>query len=257
MNRYPVTAVMPALNEAENLATAVSNVLESFRQLGIQGELIIVNDGSSDRTGEIAAEFAAKHADIRVLHHQQPQGIGASFWHGVREASGETVTMLPGDGENDAAEILRYLPLLQEVDIVVPFIYNREVRSPARRLLSIIYREIIKGSFGLSLNYMNGTVMYRRCIFSGIELKNGGFFYQSELLIKTIKRGYLYAEVPCALRTRGSGNSRATSWNSLRRVMGGYLGIFRDMHFGPTPDGEIVADSATARRLQELAQWNG
>ncbi len=248
---------MPALNEEENLTAAVTNVLECFRKLEIHGELIIVNDGSTDRTGEIAAGFAAEHADIRVLHHREPQGIGASFWHGVSEASGETVTMLPGDGENDAAEILRYLPLLREVDIVVPFIYNREVRSTTRRLLSIIYREIIKASFGLSLNYMNGTVMYRRSIFAGIELKNGGFFYQSELLIKTIKRGYLYAEVPCALRTRGSGDSRATSWKSLRKVMRGYLGIFRDMHFGSPPDGKIVAESATARRLEELAEWNG
>lgn len=256
MNRYPVTVVMPALDEAENLAAAVTNVLASFRQLDIHGELIIVNDGSSDLTGEIAEAFATKHADIRVLHHRQPQGIGGSFWHGVREASGESVTMLPGDGENDAAEILRYLPLLQEVDIVVPFIYNREVRSPARRLLSIIYREIIKASFGLSLNYMNGTVMYRRDIFHGIELKNGGFFYQSELLIKTIKRGYLYAEVPCALRMRESGDSRATSWKSLRRVVKGYLLTLRDVHFGSARDGEIAANSATARRVRELAKWN-
>lgn len=246
---------MPALNEAENLATAVTNVLASFRQLDIHGELIIVNDGSSDRTGEIAEAFAAEHADVRVLHHKKPQGIGGSFWHGVGEASGESVIMLPGDGENDATEILRYLPLLREVDIVIPFIYNREVRSPARRLLSIVYREIIKASFGLSLNYMNGTVIYRRNIFQGIELKNGGFFYQSELLIKTIRQGYLYAEVPCALRTRGSGDSRATSWKSLMKVLRGYLDTLRDMHFGPKPTDEIAQGSATARRLLELTQW--
>jgi len=257
MNRYAVTAIMPALNEAGNLAAAAANVLDSFRRLEIYGELIIVNDGSSDETGTIAERLSTDHANVRILHHETPQGIGGSFWHGVRVARGESVTMIPGDGENDAAEILRYLPLLSEVDIVIPFIYNREVRSPARRLLSIVYREIIKASFGLSLNYMNGTVMYRRCIFAGIELKNGGFFFQSELLIKTIKRGYLYAEVPCALRTRVNGDSSATSWKSLRRVMQGYLETLREMHLGPAPSGEIAEDSATARRLQELTKWNG
>jgi glycosyltransferase involved in cell wall biosynthesis len=257
MNRYAVTAIMPALNEAGNLVAAAANVLSSFQRLEINGELIVVNDGSSDQTGEIAEQLSASNDNVSVLHHERPQGIGGSFWHGVRVAQGDTVTMIPGDGENDAAEILRYLPMLSEVDIVIPFIYNREVRSTARRLLSIVYREIIKASFGLSLNYMNGTVMYRRCIFAGIELKNGGFFFQSELLIKTIKRGYLYAEVPCALRTRESGDSSATSWSSLRRVMRGYLETFREMHLGPSPTGEIAAGSATARRLQELAQWNG
>ena len=159
--------------------------------------------------------------------------------------------MLPGDGENDAAEILRYLPLLEQVDIVVPFVFNRAVRSPARRLLSIAYREIIKATFGLSLNYMNGTVMYRRSIFEGIQLQNPGFFYQSELLIKCIRRGYLYAEVPYALSRRSGGDSKATTFASLRKIMRGYLGMIREvLTEGPPPP--VVANSATDRRLKEL-----
>jgi glycosyltransferase involved in cell wall biosynthesis len=186
MSGYAITAVMPALNEEGNLVAAVSNVLENYDRMEIDGQVIVVNDGSSDRTAEIAQRFCEMHSNVKVIHHTSPRGIGASFWDGVQMADGEIVTMIPGDGENDAAEILRYLPLMKQVDIVVPFVFNREVRSLRRRLLSIIYREIIKASFGLSLNYMNGTVMYRRCIFEGITLKCGGFFYQTELLIKTI-----------------------------------------------------------------------
>lgn len=247
---------MPALNEAANLAGAVDNVLASFCRLGIPGELVIVNDGSSDATGALADDFAAANANIRVLHHMTPQGIGASFWHGVSVAAGEIVTMIPGDGENDATEILRYLPLMTEVDIVVPFVFNRSVRSFRRRLLSIIYREIIKAAFGLSLNYMNGTVMYRRSVFEGIELQSNGFFYQSELLIKAITRGYLYAEVPCALRQRGSGDSRATNLKSLWGVARDFLKTFAAVRFG-TGDKKIAADTATFKRTLELREWNG
>ncbi len=254
MSRYEITAVMPSLNEEGNLADAVANVLESYQRLGINGQLLIVNDGSSDRTGEMAKEFSQKHANVEVIHHTAPQGIGASFWDGVRSAAGEIVTMIPGDGENDAAEIFRYLPLMSQVDIVVPFVFNRGVRTFKRRLLSIVYREIIKASFGLSLNYMNGTVMYRRCIFEGVELKCSGFFYQTELLVKTIKRGYLYAEVPYALNIRGGGESKATTFASLKKVARAYLDTLAEVQFGESLEGRIVPQSVTAERIASIGQ---
>ncbi len=243
---------MPSLNEEKNLSEAVANVIKGFERLGIKGEIIIVNDGSSDKTGKIADELSSSYPFVRVLHHEQPQGIGGSFWDGVGNAKGEIVTMIPGDGENDAAEILRYLPLMEQVDMVVPFIYNRGVRSFRRRVLSIIYREIIKLSFGLSLNYMNGTVMYRQSIFQGITLKAGGFFYQTELLVKTILRGYLYAEVPCALKQRSSGESKATTLRSLIRVSLAYLGLLREVFARRGKSDGLSEDSATYRRQREI-----
>jgi glycosyltransferase involved in cell wall biosynthesis len=251
MSSYAVTVVMPALNEANNLVDAARNVLESFACFGISGQLYVINDGSSDKTGELADQLALRHGNVRVIHHSLPQGIGGSFWEGVQRADGEFVVMLPGDGENDAAEILRYLPLLEQVDIVVPFVFNRSVRSPGRRLISIIYREIIKATFGLSLNYMNGTVMYRRTIFEGIELQNSGFFYQSELLIKCIRRGYLYAEVPYAIRQRIGGDSKATRFCSLLKIVSGYLGLVKEV-ISERSVPPVVSGSATARRLMRL-----
>jgi glycosyltransferase involved in cell wall biosynthesis len=246
---------MPALNEEQNISGAVMNVLRTFEACAVPGQLLIVNDGSSDQTGRIAETYAAAHAEVRVIHHARPEGIGASFWDGVKQSSGEIVVMLPGDGENDAAEILRYLPLMEQVDMVVPFVFNREVRSFSRRLLSIVYREIIKASFGLSLNYMNGTVMYRKAVFAGIELRNGGFFYQTELLIKTIRRGHLYAEVPYALSRRGSGDSSATTFRSLMKVARGYVATFAEIHFGDGVKNTPADGTVSAARLKALEEY--
>lgn len=88
--------------------------------------------------------------------------------------------MLPRDAENDAYEILRYLPLMEHVDIVIPFIYNQNMRSWKRRMVFKFYKGIIKLSFGMLLNYMNGSVMYRKCALQNITLKSSGFFYQAE-----------------------------------------------------------------------------
>ncbi|MBC8018527.1 MAG: glycosyltransferase family 2 protein [Verrucomicrobia bacterium] len=235
-HQYQLTFVMPALNEEGNLPGSVANVLEGFARCQVAGELIIVNDGSSDRTGELAEQFSADHGNVSVIHHDKCRGIGGSFWAGVQRAKGEIVVMIPGDGENDAGEILRYLPLLEEVDLVVPFVSNPWVRSWRRRLLSRLYQRIITTTFRLPLNYLNGTVMYRRSALEGIILKNNGFFYQAELLIKTIRSGCRFTEVPYLLKKRSDGVSKATNLGALSKVIQGYLATFAEIYLVKTGD---------------------
>jgi dolichol-phosphate mannosyltransferase len=252
MSTYQITAVMPSLNEEKNLVAAVRNVLEAYRRFGITGEVVIVNDGSIDGTGPLAEDLRRKDASIQVIHHAAPEGIGGSFWDGVKAARGEVVVMIPGDGENDAAEILRYLPLMDQVDMVVPYVFNRQVRSWARRKVSNLYRGIINITFGTTLNYMNGTVLYRRSILEDLELNAKGFFYQTELLIKCIRRGYLYAEVPYALLQRAAGRSKATSLHSLKNVIKAYLSLVQEIYFPGPQKVTAVPGSRTAARWSEL-----
>lgn len=176
MANCKISVIMPALNEENNITVAIKDVIESFKKFGCSGEIIVINDGSTDRTESIVKGFIEKYPFIRMICHDKPKGIGACYWRGVKESQGELITWLPGDGENDAEEILRYLPLLDHVDIVVPYVYNREVRSWKRRILSKFYKGIINLSFGMLLNYMNGTVVFRKCFLQNITLKSAGFF---------------------------------------------------------------------------------
>ncbi len=243
---------MPALNEEKNIVRAVENVIESFDRVGISGEIIVMNDGSTDGTENAIEGLIKKHSFIRLISHDKPEGIGASFWEGIKKSRGEVVTMVPGDGENDAFEILRYLPLMNHVDVVIPFVYNANVRSLKRRLLSKLYKGIINLSFGMLLNYMNGTVMYRKCVLDNIDLKARGFFYQTELLIKCLKNGYMYAEVPYILKERGAGGSKATTIKSLLGVMRGYLTVMASVYLGNKVNGRISPDSVTALKMKEV-----
>jgi glycosyltransferase involved in cell wall biosynthesis len=248
MSGYRISVIMPSLNEEKNVGHAVQNVIGAFERFGINGEIIVVNDGSTDNTGRIAADLEGKHPFVKALHHGEPQGIGASFWDGVLNSGGEVVTMIPGDGENDASETLRYLPVLDHVDIVIPYVFNNEVRSVGRRVLSALYRGIINASFGLSLIYMNGTVMYRKCVLQGVIFRSKGFFYQTELLIKGIRKGYLYAEVPYAIGKRAAGTSKATTLASLQKVVRNYLAVLADVYLKGGDEGGIAPDSVTATR---------
>lgn len=251
--QYRISVIMPALNEENNISKAVENVVEAFNRLNIHGEIVVVNDGSVDRTKEIVDNLIVKYSFIQLICHDKPKGVGTSYWEGIWKSRGEIITMLPGDAENDAYEILRYLPLMDHVDIVIPFIYNKNARTWKRRLISKFYKGIINISFGMLLNYMNGSVMYRKCILQNITLKSGGFFYQTELLIKSIKNGYFYAEVPSALQKRLSGESKALTFKSLFKVIRGYLYTLASVYiFDNNKDKHIVPDSVTASRIANL-----
>lgn len=223
--------VMPALNEKKNVRAAIGNVLGAFDDYGIRGELIVIDDGSSDCTGEIVRECASADARVSLVSHQTPQGIGASFWDGVDRAAAQAVTMLPGDNENDPWEILRYYPLLEHVDLVIPFVFNREARPFWRNALSFLYRFIVNSTFYVNFNYTNGTVLYRMSVLRELEYRSSGFFFQADILVRTVKRGYLFAEVPYRLGMRSEGLSKAVSFPSLVKVMLGYLRLVKNYYF--------------------------
>lgn len=245
-----VSVVMPALNEERNVRAAIGNVLAAFDDYGIRGELIVIDDGSADRTGEIIGECERADARVRHVRHDTPRGIGGSFWDGVDRAAAPAVTMLPGDNENDPWEILRYCPLLEHVDIVIPFVFNREARPLWRNALSYLYRFIVNSTFFVNFNYTNGTVLYRKSLLTELEYRSSGFFFQSDILVRTVKRGYLFAEVPYRLGMRREGLSKAVTFPSLLKVMRGYLRLVRDYYFVTRGSraSTFARDSRTAER---------
>lgn len=246
-----LSVIMPALNEEANISQAISSVLDAFVLFQINGEIIVVNDGSIDKTGSLIEEKIKKDAHrIRIIHHQKPQGIGASFWEGANYADGDIIVMIPGDNENDPVETLRYYRLLEHVDIIIPFIFNRQARPLFRNILSFFYRFIINTTFMVNFNYTNGTILYRKSILKELDYHSSSFFFQTDILIRIVKKGYLFAEVPYKLGLRKSGVSKAVSFPSLFQVMKGYLRLVRDHYFGRnTPNNEIFSrDSLTAIR---------
>jgi len=245
-----ISIIMPALNEEENIGLAMQNALRAMDDLSIQGEVLVVNDGSTDRTKALIEEAMARDARIRLLHHDRPQGIGASFWDGVGHARHEIVAMSPGDDENDPWEMLRYFHLTEHVDAVVPFIFNKSVRSRFRVFVSFLFRLIINMAFLTNFNYTNGAIMYRRSILLALNRRVSGFFYQTDILVRIANRGYLFAEVPASLGRRRSGKSTAVSFRSLRGVVAGFLSLFVDMYFGEErrKRGIIAKDTLTERR---------
>lgn len=254
MQKFSISVIMPALNEEKNIIAAIDNTLAVFDTLSLEGEIAVINDGSADKTPDLIKQKMETDKRIRMINHDRPMGIGASFWDGVDNANGDIVLMIPGDNENNSIETLRYVGLLEHVDIVIPFTFNKNVRSLLRNILSSLYLFIINFTFRTNFHYTNSTVIYRRSILKQFTHRESSFFFQTDILIRLAKMGYLFAEVPYSLGVRKGGKSKAVSFSSFLKVAGGYLRIVKDIYFKKEErlkKYKFSADSISLKRYKD------
>lgn len=225
-----LTIIIPALEEESNLMSVVIKIIDTCRRNDLDWELILVNDGSRDRTGKIVEELAKTEPRIKVINHQRSRGIGFCFREGVKIAGKDILTWLPADGESELEELLRYCYLLNHLDIVIPFVTNTEVRSLKRRIFSTAYRWIVNLSFNTTFNYTNGNVLYNRKVFNIVKISSNSFFFQTECLIRAVRSGFIFAEVPVRLKKRERGNSKALTFKSFCNVVLDYIRFFINVH---------------------------
>jgi len=208
-NKHYISFIIPALNEEQNLEDAVRDIELHLSPFIKRSEIIVVDDGSTDRTREIAERLHKEGRVHHVIHHIRPYGIGFSYRDGVLLASGDYVVMIPGDNEIIAEELQKALPYLGQYDFVIPYTENTKVRDMFRRFLSRTYNWIIKLFFLVNIKYSNGAVVYRREIFDHLNIVTDGFTFQAEIIIKAIRLGYSYKEVGVNIRPRPYGKSKA------------------------------------------------
>jgi len=251
---------MPALNEEKSIITSIDNTLASFDDLCIEGEIIVVNDGSKDNTSKLVAQKMKEDNRIRMITHKMPQGIGSSFWDGFDDVRFNIVTMLPGDNENDPWETLRYIDLLEHVDIINPYAYNKNVRSLLRNTMSSLYLSIINMTFMTSFRYTNGPVIYRKSILKELGHRSYGFFYQTDILIRSTKKGYLHIDVPYRLGVREAGKTKLLSLSTFLKGTKDYFNLVGDLYFRRNKKigkGRSCPDSATAKRYAPNTKYKG
>jgi len=252
MQNHDISIIIPCFNEENNIEDVVNLTLKLIDQKKIKGEIIIVNDASTDNSKSIIKKLLLNDKRLKLINHNKNYGIGKSFYDGVSEAKYSYCTMIPGDKENSPLESLRYLYLTNDVDIIVPFIHNFELRSKFIRILSSMFRLIINLSFGTNFNYTNGTVIYKTSLLKNLKLCSTGFFYQTEILIRLVRKGYLFAEVPQLLLERNLGKSKALTIRSFFEVFRSFLILFWSIHIKRSEsDSNSFLDSSSATSIRK------
>lgn len=211
-----VSFIVPALNEEGVVEAVVRDIWSTVDGLLAEYEIILVDDGSSDQTGKIMDRLAAELKNIRVLHHERNRGLGSSYQHGVQEARFDYVMMLCGDGGLPASSLPPIIAQIGSADIVIPYMLNlKKIKTPTRYLVSRTYTWLLNRISGHRLKYYNGLPVHRREFLKRIPITSSGFGFQGEILIKLLKSGCSYIQVP----VQGAEFTRNSSAFKLKNVV--------------------------------------
>jgi glycosyltransferase involved in cell wall biosynthesis len=167
-----VSVVVPLYNEEENLAPLIEALLPVLDILGHDCELLIVNDGSTDRTGQLATELSKRDKRIRVIHLRGNAGQTAAMMAGFDNARGDVIVPIDGDLQNDPADIPRLVEMLDRgFDVVSGWRKKRSDDLILRKIPSWIANSIISRVSGVRLHDYGCTLKaYRRDVLSGVRL---------------------------------------------------------------------------------------
>ena len=192
-NRKTVVSIsvfFPCYNEEDNVSRTVEKALSVLEKLGVEFEVIIVNDGSRDATGRIADEIAGRDSRVKVVHHRTNLGYGAALKSGFNAATKELVFYTDGDGQFDINELPPLLPLMGPYDIVSCYRLNRQ--DPfIRKINAWCWTKLVCLLFTMKIRDIDCAFkLYKRAIFDNIKLSSTGALIDTEILAKAIRRGY-------------------------------------------------------------------
>ena len=185
-----ISVFFPCYNEQENVGRTVEKALEVLERLNADFEVIIVDDGSSDGTGQIADEIAGRDGRVKVVHHEGNLGYGAALQSGFKAATKELVFYTDGDGQFDINEMPSLLALMERYDIVSCYRLNRR-DSLIRKINGWCWTRLVCLTFGLKIRDIDCAFkLYKREIFDKIELLSIGALINAEILARAARKGY-------------------------------------------------------------------
>lgn len=184
-----ISVFFPCYNEEANVAATVNKALVVLDALGADYEVIVVNDGSADRTGQIADQLAAANPRIKAIHHPKNRGYGGAVQSGIRASTKEFVFYTDGDGQFDIGEMPPLLPLMNEYDLAACWRIDRQ--DPwIRKLNAWCWTRLVNFVFHMRIRDVDCAFkLCRRQIFDTMPLYSGGALISAEILARAIRKG--------------------------------------------------------------------
>ena len=220
-----LSMVMPTYNEEPGLEEAVLHTHKALTELGLDFEIIIVDDQSADGTAQIAKELSQKLENVSAYRHMKNQGIGGAFKTGISHAGKEFVMLIPVDNPLNSEEILAFISRMSICDIVVGVRVERVGYSTFSKFCSFTYnRVLVPLLFNIGISDVNWIQAYRLSLFRDktITITCNGIFFLVEILVHARRARLVIVEVPSSMRRRLYG----TPTSHRPKVI---LGTFRDM----------------------------
>lgn len=200
-----LSAFFPCFNEEKNLPLFVAEALKVLPQCAKKFEIIIINDGSTDRTGEIAQRLARKNQLLRVMHHHENLGYGAALRSGFQAAQFEWIFFTDGDLQFRLSQLTKFISHTRHFNVIIGFRTNR-AEGKIRALNARLFKWYIDLLFRLRVKDIDCAFkLIRRSAISQLQLESTGAFTSAELLYKLKKHHERFFQVPVTHRKRRYG----------------------------------------------------
>jgi glycosyltransferase involved in cell wall biosynthesis len=211
-----LSVFFPAYNDSGTIASLVITARTAAQRLTPDYEVIIVNDGSADRTAEIADELARTYPEVRVVHHERNRGYGGALRSGFAAATRELIFYTDGDAQYDPGEMeALWHALSDDVDLVNGYKISRS--DPLHRIvIGRAYHHTVKLLFGLRVRDVDCDFrLMRRAIFDRVSLHKNSGVICLEMMKKIQDAGFRIAEVPVHHYHRAYGRSQFFNFRRL------------------------------------------
>ena len=213
-----VSVFLPCHNEEGNILRVVTELDDVLSRGSWPYEIIIVDDGSSDRTGQIAHELAAARPNVRVLHHPTNRGYGGAVISGIRAAVQPWVVLCDGDGQFEVSDILKLLGRAGEYDVIV----GRRARRAdplMRRINGKAWTILIRLLLKVRIADLDcGLKLFRRDVLNGIDLQSKGAMISAELMAQLTRRTLRICEIDVQHLPRLAGEQSGANLKVILRA---------------------------------------
>jgi glycosyltransferase involved in cell wall biosynthesis len=225
-----LTVFFPALNDSGTIASMAIGAVKAASELTPDYEVIIVNDGSTDATAEIADELARTYPHVRVVHHPTNRGYGGALQTGILSATKDLIFYTDGDAQYDPGELsLLWAHLTPETDIVNGYKISRS--DPFHRIvIGRLYHHIVSILFGLRLRDVDCDFrLMRRSMFERVTLRQTSGVICLEMMKKIQDAGFHVVEVPVHHYHRAFGKSQFFNFPRIFKTGVGVLRLWVEL----------------------------
>jgi glycosyltransferase involved in cell wall biosynthesis len=224
-----LSVFFPCYNEQDNIERVVRASLDVLTGLNIDFEIIVVNDGSKDKTGQVADRLAQNDNRIKAVHHQVNRGYGAALQSGFAASSKDYVFYTDGDGQFDIKELPLLFQYAADYDIVTGYRINRQ-DNLARKINAFCWTTLVNLLFGMKIKDMDCAFkLYKRKIFDDIKLKSTGALINTEIFARAKNKGYKIFQIGVHHYPRTAGTQTGAKLTVILRAFKELFALYKQI----------------------------
>lgn len=229
-----VSITIPAFNEEKTIEQVTLNALLSISKLAKDYEILLINDGSNDKTGKIIDSLKRKYKDkIRVINHAKNLGFSGAMKSCYENANGDYIFLGPADGQFDYSQIELFLEKIPESDIVVAFRVKNE-ESIRRKVNSFFFHLVAKVLFGIPLKEFSSCILYSKTVRNSIKINaaSNSCLFLPELMYKAMEKKFKFAQVPINFYKRKGGVAKGSHIKMILETLSEMLRFWFEIKTG-------------------------